>query len=246
MKFFESPLTGARRVLPSVVLATLIAAGAGASLGASAVAAAECPQHPTLRQLIALENEPGALTTEFPPIFGSYHEGGLACYGSQKLAFRAFVGNPEGLGGTVSFVIKPLWLASQSPFVTPTDNEAGPGLLEGPWFAVAVPSKLANGFAAQTGHWVTMRGHFDDPAAADCVVEGDQSRPDVPSDAQAVEICRSSFVVESVRRVPSLPQTSTAEPATTPGWPGSAWWLVVMATAAAAGVAVSRRLRREG
>jgi len=231
-----------RVALLSVVLATLIAAMSGASLGTTVVAAAGCPQEPTLRQLIALDREPGPLSSDFPPIFGSYHEGGLACYGDQTLGFRAFVAAPEGLGGARPYSITPGWLVSESSFVTPSDKEIEPGLLEGPWFAVAVPPRLEDRFSSRSRRWVQIRGHFDDPAAVGCRVDGDQTQPGVPSDAEAVEICRTSFVTESVRA--AAPDTSTASVASMPRSPDVNWALIgVVSFIAVLGALTGRRPR---
>jgi hypothetical protein len=227
-----------RVALLSVVLAALIAAIPGA-LGTTVVAAAGCPQEPTLRQLIALDRQPGPLSSDFPPIFGSYHEGAVACYGDQTLGFRAFVAAPEGLGGALPYSISPGWLVSESSFVTPSDKEIEPGLLEGPWFAVAVPPRLAQRFSGQSGRWVQIQGHFNDPAAARCRVDGDQTQPGVPSDAQAAQICGTSFVVESVHAV--APDTSTASVASSPRSAGVNWLLIAVVSFTAMLGALSRR-----
>jgi hypothetical protein len=44
-------------------------------------------------------------------------------------------------------------------------------------------------------HWVKVIGHFDDPAAARCEVQGE----DGPTpDEEAVELCRAMFVMDRV------------------------------------------------
>ena len=225
------------------VLATSIGALPGPWTG-SVSAAGQCPLDPTVRQLIGLDRPGGPLSTEFPPIFGSYHERALACYGSRELSLRAFVAAPEGLGGTQPYSIKPRWLTSVSSFLAPADQEVEPGVFEGPWFSVAVPSRVAGLFSKASGRWVQVHGHFDDPAAARCRVDGDQSAPGVPTDSQAVEICRTSFVIDSVRRAAAVPDTSTADVAPPSHALGASEFLIVVFLTCIAIAALSRRRGR--
>lgn len=87
---------------------------------------------------------------------------------------------------------------------------------------------------------MTVTGHFDDAAAQTCVASGEAGV--APNTAEAVLICRSTVVVESVART-SVPPTTTipgvdvaAAPAAGSGW---------IALAALLGGALGlRRLRR--
>jgi hypothetical protein len=68
------------------------------------------------------------------------------------------------------------------------------GFFSGPFLSVAVPRARETAFEALRGSWVEIRGHFSDPAAEACkITEG--SPPEAPTAEQAIEICRTAFVV---------------------------------------------------
>jgi hypothetical protein len=56
---------------------------------------------------------------------------------------------------------------------------------------------------------VTIRGHFDDQAAAGCTASGPAGA--TPTKAQAIAICRTMFVLTSISRS-GVPDTSTSAP----------------------------------
>jgi hypothetical protein len=168
-------------------------------------------------------------------------ETGLACYGGRELRVVAFVRFPQPMGWEYTFGLKPGWFrSSEGLFVSSASGTAPP---DEPVIALAVPPALGNLQAKYEGRWVTVTGHFDDPTAATCTATGE---PGVaPSAADAVLICRSTFVVASVAPA-TAPSTSSADlpVALTTSW-GSAW---LAGSAAFGGVAAlwytGRRRRR--
>jgi hypothetical protein len=218
------------------VLLALAAAGAvPLTAPGSAVASAVCPPPGTLADIIAVDaDNAGPLTEQFRPIYGVYAEGAAACWPGQEVAFTGFISSPEGLGGTRPFTIEPAWLVSQAHFLSTSaavDAEAGP---VGPFFPVAVPPRLEARFTGLAGHWVRASGHFDDKIAKSCVVTmGDPGSNGVPTAEQAIQICRTSFVLTAVGPL-TAPDTDTdasdgADDAS-PGW----FALLLAATAVAA------------
>ena len=193
-----------------VVLLAAMAWSLAIALPGAAAASAVCPPLTGgLAQLISADaTASGPLSEAFPPIYGRYAEAAAQCWGDEAITVRGFVSSPEGLGGTQTYAIKPDWLVSRSHWLSVSDKvhaDSGP---VGPFFAVAVPSALEKRFTRLTGRWVRVTGHFHDPAAATCTVDvfGDPSL--APSTEQAVEICRTSFVVTAIR-ADDLPATNT-------------------------------------
>jgi len=130
------------------------------------------------------------------------NERALECFGSDELSFPAFVASPEGLGGTVAYVITPAWLdtwnASGLYYLASSDREAAPGSPNGPFFQVAVPPESRSAFDARRGMWATITGRFDAPAANSCVATPPKGA-DVPLPADIVGLCRTSFAISAVR-----------------------------------------------
>jgi hypothetical protein len=102
-------------------------------------------------------------------------------------------------------------MTSRAHFLSTTDAvdpEAGP---VGPFFPVAVSPGLETAFAALEGRWVRATGHFGDPAATTCTVGPTGTNTGaVPTPEEAVEICRTSFVLTAVELF-TLPPTDTAQ-----------------------------------
>jgi hypothetical protein len=219
----------------------------GLARPASAAASAVCPPPPDdLAGLISPDaTYPGPLTEEFRPIYGVYYEAAANCWGGAETAVVGFVAGPEGLGGTRAYRIEPLWLVGQAHWLSVTDDvdpEAGP---VGPFFGVAVPPAMESRFAGFEGQWVRVSGHFHDAAAETCVVtEGTPEPGLVPTPEQAIEICRTSFVLTSVQAA-SLPSTDSAAVALTPGREPSPE-PAVPAIALVAAIALAAGLRRFG
>ena len=161
-----------------------------------------CLEHPTLAELIALDLDPGALTVAFRPIYGTYSQAALACYHDKELRFAAFVAAPEGLGGVHEFLIEPSWLFARGHWLAVDDSKQPEGFFSGPFLPVAVPPAGEAAFAGLSNRWVEIHGHFADAAAETCkVTQG--SPPEAPTADQAMEICRTAFVVTAAEPVPA-------------------------------------------
>jgi hypothetical protein len=212
--------------LTSAMLVAVVLGAFGVSAPESAVASAVCPPPPdTLAGLISVDaTETGPLTEQFRPIYGVYAEAAAECWGDTSITEKGFVASPEGLGGVSAFTIEPAWLVSREHFLSTTadiDPQAGP---VGPFFPVAVPAPLEEDFTRLKGSWVTVSGHFHHAAAATCVVaSSDASLGDVPTAEQAIEICRTSFVLTAIsaEAVPATDSESVEpSPDRMPAWPG--------------------------
>lgn len=114
----------------------------------------------------------------------------LACFGGRSIRFIAGEEGGCGAGGGFPVAYEPAWLAGSGGcgFGAATDN----------WLMLRFPPGASQAY--RPGDEIV--GHFDDPAAANCV--GTANYPDVtaPSRAEAVAQCRTEFVVESVAPVP--------------------------------------------
>ncbi len=209
------------------------------------VAAATTPCHAggdvLLSELLSLAGDNAG------PLVGKYDtdpmlmsDSALECYGHRTLRFTAYVRDPGEVGWTYTYGLDPGWFRTAGSLFVATTSDIQPG--RGPFTALAVPPGLGELQAKHVGHWVVVTGHFDDPAAATCTATGE---PGVaPSAADAVAICRSTFVVASIART-EAPATSMADAPIAPtSWGGS--WLAV--SAAFGGVAAlwftGRRRRR--
>jgi hypothetical protein len=209
------------------------------------VAAATTPCHAgsdvLLGELLSLAGDDAG------PLVGRYDtdpmlmsDSALECYGRRTLRFKAYVRDPGVVGWEHPFGLKPAWFRSADGLFVSVAAELPPGVT--PLVALAVPPALGDLQAQHVGHWVVVKGHFDDPGAATCTATGE---PGVaPNAADAVAICRSTFVVASVSRT-EAPATSMSDVPIAPmSWGGS--WLA--ASAAFGGVAAlwftGRRRRR--
>ena len=137
----------------------------------------------------------------FRPIYGTYSEAALACYRDRELRFTAFVAAPEGLGGARSYRIEPLWLASPGHWLAVDDSKQPEEFYSGPFLPVAARPRIEAALTDQDHRWVEVVGHFSDPAAEKCRVTLGSGEPSAPTADQAIEICRTSFVVSALKRV---------------------------------------------
>ena len=193
------------------IAAAAVLAGAMAA-PAPVHGSAVCPPPPDkLAALISLDaDEAGPLTAAFRPVYGVYAEVAAGCWPGDAITVVGFVAGPEGLGGVAAFEIEPAWMTSRAHFLSTTDAvdpEAGP---VGPFFPVAVSPGLETAFAALEGRWVRATGQFDDPVATTCTVGPTGTNTGaVPTPEEAIEICRTSFVLTAVELF-ALPPTDTA------------------------------------
>lgn len=209
-----------RWAIAAFVVAGLVVSGVVSPPAASA--ATPCPATPvTLQDLLDLAADKGPLATEYniEPMLMS--EAALGCYRDETLRFTAYVRDPGEVGWVYVYGIEPAWFRGLGLFVATTSGQK-PG--HGPITALAIPPGLGDLQAAHVGHWVTVTGHFDDPAAATCTATGE---PGVaPDAAEAVTICRSVFVVAGVSRT-SVPATATSPPVSQPAAPPAGFLLAV-------------------
>lgn len=229
----------------SAILAATVVAAIELAAPEPALGTAVCPPPPnTLAGLIAADAvETGPLTEQFRPVYGVYAEAAAGCWGGAEITVAGFVASPEGLGGVSAFSIEPAWIVSRAHFLSATDSidpQAGP---VGPFLPVAVPPSLEAEFTSLDGRWVRASGHFDDQAATTCVVAS--SSPDVgavPSAEQAIDICRTSFVLTAVG--PLTPPPTDSETIEGPGGGISGWAGLVVAVAAGVSFALALPRRR--
>jgi len=113
----------------------------------------------------------------------------LACFGGSALSFTASIGKPiEDCG--VGPVVEPRWFCLPGVFLVAPDSSAGAGASLPAYWDPSSGLTTASFPADQT---VTITGHFDDAAAANCHVVGSSS----PA-SDVVLACREAFVVTAV------------------------------------------------
>lgn len=117
----------------------------------------------------------------------------LACYGGRTIQFRGGEGGCAAADGLpVSF--EPRWLRSESGCGF---GEPQPGDI---WLGLRFPPGVSEEFGLSPS--VEVIGHFDDPAAATCMGTANYPEVTAPTKAEAVALCRTEFVVESLTPVP--------------------------------------------
>jgi hypothetical protein len=143
----------------------------------------------------------------------------LACFGAAQLTLQAFHPPPLPTGcGAIPWRTEPRWL---EPCV------AGTWLLLAEWHSIEDDLHWGAAFPAYVhpalgtcgldldqsecplagldGQWIEVRGHLDDPAATDCVIQvAEGFTPDpahVPTAEAVILGCRASFVVTSITPV---------------------------------------------
>lgn len=133
----------------------------------------------------------------------------LACFRGASLALRAFVAPTIGTREcVVPFDIQPPFLHPCDRQFLQADEAAGaPGSAE--LEAALDPDLGACDFggrtpdtcpyAAHLGQWITVVGHVDDPAAAECRIDLAEPSAEPPDPASVVYTCRTQFVVTEVR-----------------------------------------------
>jgi hypothetical protein len=116
----------------------------------------------------------------------------LACYGNQELVLEgAWIG---GGGGIWPWEGEPAWLVPPDVVRSISDGDTAFSFVLAP--NVVVPAALESG-----GGRVRITGHFDDPAAATCVIHAGE--PMVEQPAESVRFyCRERFVVTDLQLEP--------------------------------------------
>jgi hypothetical protein len=121
----------------------------------------------------------------------------VRCFASRTVRFHAFVLQPEDLGGTCGCKGTPTWLTGggagyPAAWLAPLDAPFG-RIDNLPAFA---PPSVKG--ATQTLRWVSVTGHFDDPASSNCRITSIETGALLVSRARSVAACRESFVVTRI------------------------------------------------
>jgi hypothetical protein len=138
------------------------------------------------------------------------NERAFTCFGDRDIEFAAFVNAVEGLGGTQAYRMTPEWLTSPDLMVFGSADEIEPGFGDGPFFFISVRPDGGDPQTIFARQWVTIRGHFGDPAATSCTATG--TAGGTPNPEPAVAICQTMFVLTSIV-AGAAPDTATAGPA---------------------------------
>ena len=127
----------------------------------------------------------------------------LACFGSGDHQVIGYLAPASGIGGLGNGVV-PSWLGEWAGlddvlWLKPHPADGCVAATDCVWTFLFASHPSALPLAPD--RWVTVTGHFDDPAARTCRATG--SGPDaVTSDVQAVITCRRHFVVTEIRTAP--------------------------------------------
>ena len=121
----------------------------------------------------------------------------VACFGDQAIEFEGTLRPPPSVGPEIYGDFKPRWLADPNIVnVVTGELDAGIGL------NLRIPPSVTE--RPEVGY-IHVRGHFDDPAAANCAVALDtpwrNMNPSPAPGAFARLWCRQMFVVEAWKRV---------------------------------------------
>ena len=126
----------------------------------------------------------------------------IGCFGHRSIDVTGYLAPPWGIGGLANGVTPAwlgewaglddvLWLKPHPAMGCVADDDCV-------WLFIHAPDATALPLAPD--RWVTLTGHFDDPASLTCRATG--AGPDaVTSDAQAIATCRGHFVVTGIRTV---------------------------------------------
>jgi hypothetical protein len=114
----------------------------------------------------------------------------LACFGSEPIQLEGVIGCP-GCGGATEGTFEPAWLASP---LSGQPISVDPAVRIGRFTVIFPPDGPA---LPAAGSVVRMTGHFDDPAAAGCVIG--PGEPAEPIDSRTAALfCRERMVVDAI------------------------------------------------
>ncbi len=125
----------------------------------------------------------------------------LDCLGRSEIRVTGWLAAPWGIGWG-SPGVEPAWLGDMLAIwrVLWLKPMVGEGCYEDTdclWMHLTSPN--ASSLSLTPDRWVTITGHFDDPAAASCYWTGSTGVYSVPlTKAEAVALCRSHFVVTAI------------------------------------------------
>jgi hypothetical protein len=130
----------------------------------------------------------------------------LHCFGDDDLTLEGYV--VTGFGCNVMGTFEPAWLAhscANMSFISPVATSDGDGQL---FLHYPAPGVTNPTLEVSAGQAVRIRGHFDDAAATDCVMEGTDETAETAAYGAArdpiadVAQCRLRFVVTEVSVLP--------------------------------------------
>lgn len=171
-----------------------------------------CPEPPiNLAELVRLQADRGPLDA-FPLAVAPMNERALACFGGRDIQLVVFVDGTGGLGGTQAYRITPVWLTNPDLTVFGSAREVEPGVGDSPFFMISTHPGSGDLQVRFARRWVAIHGHFSDPASTTCSASGVAGS--TPNRAQAIAICRTMFVLTSIR-ASGPPDTSTERSAAT-------------------------------
>lgn len=127
----------------------------------------------------------------------------VRCVGSRPLTVVGYFAPPWGIGGTGNG-LAPVWLADWAGlpsvlWLRPRPTTGCISATDCIWMFVFAPEPGALPLAPD--RWVTVTGHFDDPAAPTCHWVGPEGSKITAS--QAATTCREHFVVTAVTDAPA-------------------------------------------
>jgi hypothetical protein len=223
----------------TVLVVVLVALELILMAGAAPVEArsSTCPAQPlTVRDLNRLEDEVVSRVSTF----ASVNVAALRCFAGRDIRIRAFADEPDGIGGTDTFVIHPLWLTNSSLYLFASSREVAPGFGAGRYTAISVPPALGRVDKRFHRRWVEVTAHYDDPIAGRCHATG--LRSTLPTRAQSIATCRAIPVLSSVRAIsgPDAPDTATVSAGAASPSDGSVARGVLLLAAAGLGVGLWR------
>ncbi len=170
-------------------------ATSAAPSGSPAAKKVACPPLP-------LDPSTGALSASVELLAGLGVDA-APCFGTAKLQVTGYVPEPWGLGGTTAYTYSPTWLYGMFAGASLT---AGRGQ-DAASIEVYAPPSLGSCDGTQLAdacvlhpymkRWVTVVGHYNDPAASTCMATPiDATVPPIPA-ADSELACLRHFVLES-------------------------------------------------
>jgi hypothetical protein len=130
-------------------------------------------------------------------------DGGRARFGRNDVRVRGWLAAAWGIGGLRTGVT-PSWLGEMPTGPVLWQKPRNPDGCFDDDDCVWIFSHVQPGSGVTLGkreRWVTLTGHFDDPAARTCAWDGQTNSRIIR--ATAVRMCRDAFVVTSVRNAPA-------------------------------------------
>ena len=159
------------------------------------------------------------------------------CFGTAALRVTGYVPEPWGLGGTTAYTYAPTWLygmfAGASLASARGHDAAGIEVFAPPSLGSCDGTQLAEGCVLHPymKRWVTVVGHYNDPASSTCTATPiDAGTPPIP-DADSELACLRHFVLDSVAPFAASGDIPSVDPGLCPVEPVTIDQLVAGASA---------------